>query len=385
MTMTDKDVQETKSKKQKKKRKIPRDFLIAQRVIKTLGVDATEAVLLRRLIKDLSSATSMVGIREIRYLVDAYYSLQKARVSFDSQVGAREEDEPMTLLEFLSGNVDFLEKTLQVALGDFAVQYRVGQWLQSICGIGKVLSAGLLVTFDPRRLFVITETKSGKRSDGFIPEVGKIKTQINKGKLSVVNRRIEPRYTAGKFWSFAGYNPEAEWKRGSKRPWSARAKVLGYKVGDQFIKNQNNEKDVYGQLYVKFKEVEKKKNDAGLLADQARRKLEKYKIGKDTDAYKAYSIGKLPDAHITARARRKAVKLFLAHLHRVMFVDYWGQEPPVPYVFSDKFTGGVHTHFIEPPMFDGFDGMGLRELYGDNGEDESTTIVLPGQGEIYPE
>ena len=59
-------------------------------------------------------------------------------------------------------------------------------------------------------------------------------------------------------------------------------------------------------------------------------KLEKYKIGKTTDAYKAYSVGKLPPAHIHARAKRYAVKMFISHLHEIWYEVELGKPAPVP-------------------------------------------------------
>ena len=58
------------------------------------------------------------------------------------------------------------------------------------------------------------------------------------------------------------------------------------------------------------------------------------KIGKDTDAYAAYSQGRLPPAHIHARAKRYAIKLFLAHLHHKMYMEHYGKEPPLPYAIA---------------------------------------------------
>ena len=47
----------------------------------------------------------------------------------------------------------------------------------------------------------------------------------------------------------------------------------------------------------------------------------RYKIGKTTEAYAAYSAGRLPPGHLHARAKRWAVKLF-------------GVPAPKPYVLS---------------------------------------------------
>ena len=54
----------------------------------------------------------------------------------------------------------------------------------------------------------------------------------------------------------------------------------------------------------------------------------------------------LPPAHIHARAKRYAVKLFLSHWHHVAYmIEYDGQEPPKPYILNQD----GHTHFLAPP------------------------------------
>ena len=60
------------------------------------------------------------------------------------------------------------------------------------------------------------------------------------------------------------------------------------------------------------------RNDHGDYAERAALILTQKKFDKKTDAYKAYSSGNLPPAHIHAMARRYAVKLFLSHLHGEM-------------------------------------------------------------------
>ena len=60
-------------------------------------------------------------------------------------------------------------------------------------------------------------------------------------------------------------------------------------------------------------------NEEGKFADQAANILETKNIGKDTVAYKSYSQGKLPKAHITARAMRWTEKIFLSHLFEEMY------------------------------------------------------------------
>jgi hypothetical protein len=143
---------------------------------------------------------------------------------------------------------------------------------------------------------------------------------------------------------------------------------------------QNNPKDIYGKLYKQRKVQEITKNIAGDFSEQAVAKLEKFKIGKETDAYKWYAgcltsesaesillgdkVGKLkdlikeagtgtpmlPPAHINERSKRYAVKLFLAHYHEIAFEYEFGIKPPNPYAIS--ILG--HAHKLEVPNYEVF-------------------------------
>lgn len=132
----------------------------------------------------------------------------------------------------------------------------------------------------------------------------------------------------------------------AKRPWNADLKRLCWLIGESFVKVQANKHDVYGRVYVERKALEIERNEAGAFADQAAAALKAKRIGKDTDAYKACSQGKLPPAHIHARAKRYAVKLFLAHWQHVAYESHFGTPPPKPYVL-EHVPG--HVHFIAPP------------------------------------
>ena len=173
-----------------------------------------------------------------------------------------------------------------------------------ICGIGPVIAAGLLAHID-----------------------------------------IERAPTVGHIWNFAGLNPDQEWSKGQKRPWNAKLKTLCWKIGQSFVKVSNNDKDFYGKIYQERKAYESALNEAGEYAEQARAKLEKFKIGKDTESYKWYSEGKLPPAHIQQRAERYAVKLFLSHLHEIWYREHYGTEPPKPFAIAQL----EHAHYISPP------------------------------------
>jgi hypothetical protein len=258
-----------------------------------------------RLTADLKKASVTLGRAEVRYLVDAYYTIQDWRITAANQARAiSTNDEPHSVISWLFRQSEVLESQVKRALAAYADSQPSTIWAQSIVGIGPVLASGLAAHID------ITKAP-----------------------------------TVGHIWRFAGLDPTTVWNKHEKRPWNAALKLLCWKIGESFIKVQGNERDVYGKVYVARKALEAERNAAGKFADQAAHTLETRKIGKDTDAFKHLSAGHLPPAQIHARARRYAVKLFLAHFHHVSYELHYKTAPPVPYIM----TKPEHVHFIGPP------------------------------------
>lgn len=261
---------------------------------------------IERLSRDLREAATTLSDDEARFLVDAYYSMQEDRKRSDNQVRALSESgEPNRVLEWFATQSGTLEKQVAAALDRYSNAHPVGRWARSQVGIGPVISAGLLAHID-----------------------------------------IEKCNTAGKLWRFAGLDPSQKWEKGKKRPWNAALKTLCWKIGESFVKVSGNEEAFYGAVYVKRKALETERNEAGANAEAAARVLTEKKIGKGTEAYKAYSIGKLPPAHIHARAKRYAVKLFLAHFQEVAFRERYNTAPPLPYPIAHM----GHVDYIAPPQ-----------------------------------
>lgn len=258
-----------------------------------------------RLKADVRAAAVTLTPQEARYLVDYYYIMQEDRKRAGNQVRALQEaGEPHSVVAWTFGTAQTIERNLKSVLGIYAEQHVPGRWAMSIRGIGPIIASGLLAHVDPE----------------------------------ICN-------TVGKLWRFAGLDPTAEWKKGQKRPHNARLKVICWHIGESFVKQQNSPDDIYGKLYVQRKAYETARNDGVQLADQARIKLEKFEIGKDTEAYKWYIKGMLPPAHIHARAKRWVVKLFLAHYQHVAYEDRFGSPPPKPYILTQP----GHNDFIAPP------------------------------------
>ena len=274
--------------------------------------DALEPI--QKLTRDLRKAAFTLSKHEVRFLVDSYYQFQEHRKRSDNQVRALSASkEPHVVLDWLAENARGLENEIKKALDSYSRNDLIGRWARATKGIGPVITAGLLAHID-----------------------------------------IEKAVTAGHIWRYAGLDPTVEWKKGQKRPWNADLKTLCWKVGESFVKVSGKDDAVYGKIYAKRKLLEIERNEAGKFEDQAVAKLKKHKIGKETEAYKHYIKGKLPPAHIHARARRYAVKLFLAHLQEVWFFDHHKKLAPLPYPIV-HLEG--HSDIIEAPNQDMIPGF----------------------------
>lgn len=267
-------------------------------------------LLIEKLSKDVKAAAGTLNKQEARFLVDLYYQMQKFRITTGNQIRiltAEDAEEPHATIRYMNENYQKLESNIKLVLKYWAEKQPICRWMLSICGIGPVIAAGLYAHID-----------------------------IRKAK------------SAGAIWKFAGIDGVTEWKKGEKRPWNGFLKTLCWKLGQSFVKVSNNEKDIYGKIYKARKEYETGKNEAGDYAEFAALQLKKKNFGKSTEAYKCYSQGILPPAHINSRAERYAVKMFLSHLFDTWYRLEFKKEPPLPYVIANF---DEHIHMIEPPPF----------------------------------
>ncbi len=274
---------------------------------------------IEKLRRDIRTAAVTLSEREARYLVDSYYIMQDDRKRAHNQERSMDappknlteeeleawKPEPHEIITWLADNSARLERSIKNVLESYAESKEIGQWSMSIVGIGPVIAAGLMAYID-----------------------------------------IEQTPGVTNLWAYAGLSPEAKWEKGQKRPWNAGLKTLCWKAGESFIKTQNHQDTFYGPFYQQWKPEYERRNANGDYAEQAAEILASKRIGKDTEAYKAYSEGKLPQAQIHARARRKVVKLFLSHWWETAYRFHYGRAPENrPYVFDVL----GHKDYIAPP------------------------------------
>ena len=256
-----------------------------------------------KLTKDLIEATKTLSRREVRYLVDAYYQMQNDRIRAKNQIRAASVDaEPHSVITWFADNKAVTEKRLKQVLTAYSAGNPLGTWAMSICGIGGVLSAGLSAHID-----------------------------------------ISKTHNVGQILSFAGILPNPkEWKTKEQRPFNAKLKTLTWKIGESFVKVSNKDSDFYGKLYKEAKDSYIARNESGEYAEKCKDILAKKTYSKDTDAYKAYITGKLPPAHIQARAKRKAVQMFLSHWFDVgYYFEHGTYNPALPYIIEHGHSGYI--------------------------------------------
>lgn len=271
-----------------------------------------ERVPIERLSRDLRIASKTLSDKEARFLVDGYYIIQENRIRADAQIRSMSVDgEPIAILDWTARQMRTLENQIKGALDKYSASHPIGEWLRAQKGIGPVLASGLLAHID-----------------------------------------IERCPTVGHIYSFAGLVPGVKWEKGKKRPWNASLKTLCWKIGESFVKFSNHDDALYGKIYAESKEYLVKRNEAGEFAEDARRILESLNFSKSTVSYKYYAgimpnqtVPMLPPAHIHARAKRRAVKIFLSHFHQVWYEQHFGR--PAPEIYPIAYMG--HVHKIEPP------------------------------------
>ncbi len=247
---------------------------------------------------------------ELRLLVSNYYQAQQMRKRMDMQLRHLGDRQPLQISTFAAEA--FADIEIQIAKAfDKLLTSPPAMWIKAQRGIGPIIAAGLLAHID------ITKAP-----------------------------------TVGHIWRFAGLDPTMKWNKGEKRPFNAELKQITWHAGQCFMKQSNDPDCFYGRLYRERKAFEIARNDSGGNTEKA--KEFKVSIGATKPVKDKLAEGRLPDFNIDARARRYAVKIFLSHLHAIMYWDHFHQAPPKPFAIAQL----GHAHMIEIPNTEMFPGFG---------------------------
>ena len=374
----------------------------------TNGAVPTGFVELSRLLalsrKDLREAAKTLGLNEARYLVDCYYQWQSYRIAAAGQVRALtagEPPEPAEAIRWVQAQMVRTEDDIRVILDVWGMHEPSGmaRWARQHVGIGPVIGAGLRAHLDITRARTVghwwrfggldpsNEWLGREKAEALVREAYAATGEAPSHPPDVEilawlsERTNRPLATIERLSKDkAGHQTRKALEAGlARRPWNAGLKVLLWKAGESFVKMQNHPAGFWGRVFAERKAKEQAANEKGAYAAQAEAKLERYKIGRDTDAWAWYSgcltvanarailgapaterqgmtkrlAGKpgdgprmLPPAHIHARAKRYAVKLFLAQFHEENYRRHYHRLPPVPFAMAHL----GHVHKLENPV-----------------------------------
>ena len=243
---------------------------------------------------------------------------------------------------------------------------KVAQWAVSQVGIGPVLAAGWIANIDvhkaktagavlkyighdPNEQWITKEDKLKE----IITETLNIQDQrvIDLTTVELICQRFNRSVSLTKgFLERKGYKDfnkismEDMVKSLKICPYNQEMKTLAWKTWQSFNKVRNNQNAVYGHLFAKRQAYEQLKNDNFEYKDQA--DIGMKRVSKSTEAYKHYKEGKLPPGHILSRSGRFAVKIWVSHLHAIMWWNEFGTMPIRP--FAMNILG--HKDYIKIPQ-----------------------------------
>ncbi len=360
--------------------KLSRKELKDQQVDYQLTDDHSSLILFTRNKMPKDVKKSLVAIpskAEARFLTDIYYQTQDRRIAIQGQIRALNQGKDSESIEEQNneGNLMFmnwlldqfenLEYNIKCALDAFSDSYYISKWAKCNLGIGPVIATMLAANIEIKEGMHAGNIWSyAGLNDNNRPWLGREKSKklvedcIGKNGGILDDQCVYMISNESK-WSFKylsekGKNKKGAWskeeliKACSMIPYNKDLKVLAFKIGHSFNMIKNKPESLYGRILKERLEYENKKNLAGDYADQAKKILETKNIGKSTVAYKYYSIGQLPPAHINQRCQRYATKLFLSHLFEAAWYNKFGTKCPEPYIIG--FDENGHNDYIEPEV-----------------------------------
>jgi len=312
---------------------------------------------------DVRKAARTLTPMEARYVVDSYYQMQENRKrSANQRRSLVKAGEPNLAVSYLATESERIEGEVKYMLKSFADARPVGEWAQSIVGIGPIIAAGLIAHIDIAKCQTVGPIWRYAGLDPTIQWLGKDKVRkivserLTKAKPTEDDFRAIAQEVRGISFD-AAYRIATVKKDGSimpltrdriikslsLRPWNASLRTLCWKIGESFVKVSNKEGDIYGHMYARQKAFYIEQNEQGAYEQYAI--LRAAQVGSGTDAYGYYSKGLLPPGHIYSRAKRWTTKMFLSHWHHVAYQVHYGTTPPRPFVIEHM----GHSKEISPP------------------------------------
>lgn len=258
----------------------------------------------------------------LRTYVNYYLDIQKVRISLNNRLD-RVREAKHTSEPYLSDQLGFL---IEYAGQLEEIEEKVGKniasqlnglpiwetFLKEVKGIGPIYAGQLICLIAGKKHTL--ECKEKQKQYFSKKERGEVK-RANRFECDCPAMEIERFPMVSSLWKYAGMHvvdgKAPGRKRGQQANWNPKLKSLCWKIAKSFVM-------VGGDYRFRYNEFKQKETET--------------------------SAGKLSKRHIDMRARRKTVKLFLAHVF-----DKWyrlkGLTPPEPYSIGVM----KHEGYIPPP------------------------------------
>lgn len=306
--------------------KVKRDH----RTLKSLLNATSNDIFITNLTNSVQEDLKTLSGKELKTLFSFYRTYQLARIRLLNQLGAilATSHIQSKTLAYLANNMIAMEGRIAKIMSLWAENHPVCKWAMSINGIGGIMASTFV---------------------GYL--------NLDKCKC------------AAQFWKYAGLSPDSKRVKGEKFNWSADLKMACYLLGDLIVKrgkprpekyrekiqkwneehpdnpkritredwqqvceDWQSDSNLYCRLYWSRKEYETKLNEERAYADQAKALLAERRY-TNPDDIAVLKSGKLKASHINMRARRYAVKMFLAHLFEFSWEAKYGWAP-TPYAVA---------------------------------------------------
>lgn len=296
---------------------------------------------------------------QIRCVIKNYYEAQRKRVRESLQIFQRKRKESETdIMEHFRNATLEVERSQEIAIEVWAEDSKLAQWAMQVDGVGPLLAAGLcayldveraptaghfwrIAGLDPSRTWVSAKDSADWMSERKGRPIDELVNEAAEW-IRVKPETLLRMATTGKEGETVKLTRATLERAICRRPHNATLKTICWKIGESFNKLPESH---YGIVLRNRKVYEHEKNERGEYAEQAARVLKRAPNHAQKSVYKQ---GKLPDGHIHARAKRYAVKLFLAEFHAEAYRQKYGCEPPLPYHFPDEAISKERTIRAEP-------------------------------------
>lgn len=298
---------------------------------------------LDKLGEDVRVAALDMTIPEARYVYKDYLGLQKFQQSTRGHVNQLKKDGvPNTAMKFIANNTEYIRRYQFREIFDiWTDKYPESRWVKSIHGLGPAVAAGLICycDFDKAK-----STSSFWYWAGLTPDSKRISRKVaDQLIVDSMDRYGEPAYPTEEHIKWCceqvGYKFDSFHKfcrtQGKPYDWnklyialmipkySIDFRKVCIMIGNLVIKKKN----LYHDLYKYRHRWEVARNEAGEYAGRAAERLRMFNYKPWKEPYKSYAAGYLPNRHLIARAKRYAVKIFLAHYYSVIYYIRNGEVP----------------------------------------------------------